>query len=64
MGFFNNNYSDKTIYTKNAVIKYTNNRAIFQDVYLFLERAKNLAVIKDTVIKKNLKISLLDSVIN
>ena len=64
MGFFDDNYGGKTIYTGGAAIEHADSRAIFRDVHLFLERAKDLAATRGAVIRENLKMSLLGSVMD
>ena len=61
LGFFNDNYGGKTIHTRGAAIEHADSRAIFRDVHLFLERAKDLAATRGAVIRENLEMSLLGS---
>ena len=50
LGFFNNNYSSKSVHSRGIAIEYVNSYIIFQNIYLFLERAKDLTTTKNTII--------------
>ena len=58
LSFFDPIYNRKSIKTR-AIIKYTGKETYFRNIYLFTERTKDLATVKDTTtIRKNLQISL------
>ena len=61
LGFFDDNYGGKTVHTGGAAIEHADSRAIFRDVRLFLERAKDLAASRGAVVRENLEMSLLGS---
>ena len=58
LGFFDPNYDSKSISTGSS-IEHAGKETYFRDVHLFIERAKDLAVVKNpTVIRENLWMSL------
>ena len=61
LGFFDDNYGGKTVHTGGSAIEHVNSRAIFRDIHLFLERAKDLAATRGAVVRENLEMSLLGS---
>ena len=61
LGFFDDNYGGKTVHTGGAAIEHVDSRAIFRDIHLFLERAKDLATTRGAAVRENLEMSLLGS---
>lgn len=57
LGFFDPNYDNKSVST-GSPIEHTGKETYFRDVHLFVERARDLVVIKGNMVRENLWMSL------